>query len=218
MHVSTWKSALKSLVLAVVVFGLVCELPIVPQTSTRGPREAYAQRHGGHGGMGGGRAPRGQVRRPTSSPGGERPGGTPPRSQVRPAPSSPGGQRPGGGVPGQRPSEQRPPDYRPGNMPGNRPGSRPPEYRPPSYGPGRPVPPRPSHIPPPHYRGPWTPGPWWGAGPSPWWYGRPFLWTVTATATVVAIAGITYYMVDGMYYRPYVSEGTTVYVQVDVPR
>ncbi len=87
----------------------------------------------------------------------------------------------------------------------------------PYYGHGRPLPPRPKHIHPPVGPGPWQTTPWAGRGVSPWWYGRPFLWTMGAAATATAIAGITYYLINGTYYRPYAQGQTTVYVQVESP-
>ena len=41
MHARFWKSALKFLVLGVVTIGLVCEIPIIQQTSMYGPKDAY---------------------------------------------------------------------------------------------------------------------------------------------------------------------------------
>ncbi len=68
---------------------------------------------------------------------------------------------------------------------------------------------------------PGGPGPWmtggWGPGPRPWWYGNPFMWTLPAAAAMMTIAGITYYVANGVYYRPYQQSGTTVYVQVNAP-
>lgn len=88
----------------------------------------------------------------------------------------------------------------------------------PYYGHKRPLPPRPKGVRPPSGPGPWQTTPWHGNGPSPWWYGRPFLWTLGTAATVSVIAGITYNIVNGAYYRPYRQGNTTVYVQVDPPR
>ncbi len=80
----------------------------------------------------------------------------------------------------------------------------------------------PGMAPPPGVRvpggpGPWAPGPWNRPGPAPWWHGNPFLWALPAAAAMATIAGITYYVANGIYYRPYQQDGTTVYVQVDAP-
>lgn len=240
-----WNHPLKLMVMGIVIAGLICDASILSLCFSPGPDLAYAQHRGGRrGGGGGSRHARSAPRRGSPARGNIR--SNPGRSNSRPRagnqprnrPEIRGGDRPGnrpGGRPGDRPG-QRPGD-RPGNRPGNRPGDggRPPHnhirpnpgpgrghpgpggHRGPYYGPGRPVPPRPGRRPPPPGPGPWHAGPWRGHGASPWWYGRPFLWSLTAAATVTVIAGITYHIVNGVYYRPYTSDGTTVYVQVNNP-
>ncbi len=131
------------------------------------------------------------------------------------------GRGPGGG-PGSPPQMQHrgggpqgpgfEPQFGPGGGWGYGPG--PGHYAEPG-GPG--FQPRPPYMRPPQGPGPWQTGRWVGVGPAPWWFGRPFLWDLTAVATATVIAGITYYLIDGIYYRPYMQRGITVYVQVPAP-
>ncbi len=115
-----------------------------------------------------------------------------------------------------RPASPKKPGKQPPKQPAERHNahSKPPK---PYYGQGRPLPPRPHHVKPPTGPGPWQTTPWQGHGPSPWWFGRPFVWSLATAATVTAIAGVTYYLVSGTYYRPYKQGNTTVYVQVPAP-
>lgn len=80
-----------------------------------------------------------------------------------------------------------------------------------------PYPPPPPGVRPPVGPGPWAPGPY-GPGPRPWWYGAPYVWALPAAAAMMTIAGITYYVANGVYYRSYQESGTTVYVEVAPPR
>lgn len=200
MRIKEWNCPVKWIFTGLVVLSLIADGSLLQLQLLTGASPAYAQ--DGIGGPGGG--PRGsgpQFNR--GGPGGPpmQPGGGGPRMQ-------PGGGGPrvqaGGGGP-------RGPGY------GPRPGPRGDAAFGPGFGPGGPMTPRPPYIRRPVGPGPWQAGPWVGAGPAPWWFGRPFLWDLTAAATATVVAGLTYYIINGMYYRPYMQNHTTVYVQVTPP-
>lgn len=219
MNVTNWNRPMRWLLTGLVALSLVADTASLPLLGMAGNSTAYARdRRDGPGPRPGGP---GYGRR---GPGPRHRGPGYDRRGPGPRPRGPGygrrGPGPGPRGPGYGRRGPGPAPRGPGygwRGPGPRP--RGPGYYRRGYRGPRPYypPPRPPHIRPPYGPGPWQRGPWVGFGPAPWWYGRPFLWSLTAAATVTAIAGITYYIIDGMYYRPYMSNGTTVYVMVPAP-
>ncbi len=232
MRLSNWKHPHKILVLGILIASLVCDGSFLLLPLSTAGNLAYAQRRGD--------GPPDKLKKGGNRPGSNQPGSKlwqdDPGRKQRPGQTAPNIRRgpdkgPQTRKAGERPDKkhrpgttpvapQRPPHPKNPAKPPKQPAKRHnPNVTPPRpyYGHGRPVPPRPPHIKPPVGPGPWQTTPWHGHGPSPWWLGRPFVWSLTAAATMTAIAGITYYLVNGVYYRPYAQGNTTVYVQVPPP-